>query len=371
MRILLSAGALIALGIAAVSIPEKPLSACAMAPLRADTGVQIASESALIVFDRITKTQHFLRTANFDTSSSEFGFFVPTPTQPELAEASSDIFPALAKLTAPRIIERTATITEFPSFGCFMKSSKTFAVGEAMPMAGQAVRVIETKRIGAFDAAVLQATNAKALQDWLNDNQYATRPALEQWFDVYIQKGWYLVAFKIAVGEVKKTSNAAVRISFKTDVPIYPYREPLDAKEFAGPQSNRLLRLFVIADQRVTGKLGNAEWAAGKTVWSKPIAESALAPILAAGKMPELKGTYAVTELEDRSSPRLGIDDIAFTPSADQSEMERSDVIRTNYVYAQWPQQMACIVIGSMPFLLPIAGLLIWNRMRRKRTRAV
>jgi hypothetical protein len=328
-------------------------------------GIQIASESALIVYDSASKTQHFLRTANFDTSSSEFGFFVPTPSKPELAEASKDIFHSLTKLTAARVVVNTVTKDEYPEFGC-AKSVTSFAAGNAM-LDEKAVRVIETKRIGPFDAAVLQATDAKALQDWLNENKYATRPSLEQWFDVYIQKGWYLAAFKIAVGERNHSaSNKAVRISFKTDVPIYPYREPLDAKEFAGPQSNRLLRLYVISDKRVAGKLGDADWVAGKTVWSKPVEEAALDPILAEGKMPESKGTHTVTEFEDHSSPRQGTDDISFPPSADQTEVERPDIIQTQYVYSHTKGNILRVVVGSIPVLWLMAGILLWRRVKRK-----
>src|SRR4051812_24031337 len=115
--------ATVVLGVLAVSIPApRPLAACASAPERGANGVQIASESALIVYDSTTKTEHFLRTANFDTSSSEFGFFVPTPTKPELAEASGDIFSALAKLTAPKIVERVVHETVWPGLDLFAKS---------------------------------------------------------------------------------------------------------------------------------------------------------------------------------------------------------------------------------------------------------
>ena len=87
--------AVVVLGLLVVTVPTpEPVAACAAAPVHGGNGVQIASESALIVYDSATKTEHFLRTANFDTSSSEFGFFVPTPTRPELAEAAADIFPA-------------------------------------------------------------------------------------------------------------------------------------------------------------------------------------------------------------------------------------------------------------------------------------
>jgi hypothetical protein len=353
-----------------LAVTNRPtLQACGIAPQHGGNGVSIASESALIVFDAKAKVQHFLRTANFDTSSSEFGFFVPTPTQPELTEASAEVFGELAKLTAPRVIEKIEHRTKMPSVGCGgIAMSKFDAVGAAIPAAANPVRVLDSKRIGRFDAVVLQATDAGKLQEWLNENKYATRPALEQWFDIYIQKGWFLVAFKIAAEPGRnRATNEAIRISFPTEVPIYPYREPADAAGFAGSQSSRLFRLFVMSDSRVSGKLGTDPWNAGKTVWSKRIEEPVAKSLLSVAKVPEAPGSFVLTEFEDTSFPRKGTDDITFSPAADQTEIQRPDVIRITVEYSHWPEQLLCIVLGSMPFLIPIAGILIWRRMRRRK----
>jgi hypothetical protein len=344
-----------------------PLRACGVAP-QPGGSVGIASESALIVYDAKAKVQHFLRTANFNTTSSDFGFFVPVPAKPELAEASAAVFGELATLTAPRVIETIERRTRMPTIGCGgMAMSKFDAVGAAIPPAGNPVRVVDSKRVGRFDAVVLQATDAGKLQEWLNENKYATRPALEQWFDVYVRKGWYLVAFKIAAEPAKgRATNEAIRISFPAEVPFYPYREPADAVGFAGPQGARLFRLFVMSNARVEGKLGEGPWNAGKTVWSKRVDEATAKALLASAKMPEVAASFVVTEFEDTSFPRQGTEDVTFPSSADPSEVQRPDVIRTRVEYDLWPQQLFCVVLGSMPFLIPIAGILAWRRFKRK-----
>ena len=303
--------------------PAEPVQACAIATPR-DFEATVASETALIVYDSATKTEHFLRLAKFDTTSADFGFFVPTPSQPELAEASAAIFPMLGKITEPVTVHRT--VWEGPSMGCGMGvKAKGESAGVSIPMG---VRVVEQKRIGAFDASVLKAESAPVLQEWLKANGYSTRPALEAWFAEYIRLGWYIAAFKIAGGNpTTDSANTPVRISFKTDAPVYPYREPLDQKAPRKGRSNsRLLRLFVLSGARVEGHLGSGadgKTFAGQAVWSKPVDAATIGPALAAGKFPTMVADWHLTEFEDPSDPRLGTDDLYFSKSASQLPIER------------------------------------------------
>ena len=48
--------------------------------------MRIAEESAVIVWEGATRTEHFVRRATFATTAADFGFLVPTPSKPELAE---------------------------------------------------------------------------------------------------------------------------------------------------------------------------------------------------------------------------------------------------------------------------------------------
>src|SRR5438132_1374886 len=71
-----------------------PTRACA--PLSSKgSHVAVVTESALIIWDEKEKTQHFIRRAAFDTKVPYFGFLVPTPSQPELAEAPDELFTRL------------------------------------------------------------------------------------------------------------------------------------------------------------------------------------------------------------------------------------------------------------------------------------
>ena len=64
-------------------------------------GIEINTETALIVWDAEHQVEHFIRKATFETAANHFGYLVPTPTKPELAEAKDAIFSTLVKITLP------------------------------------------------------------------------------------------------------------------------------------------------------------------------------------------------------------------------------------------------------------------------------
>jgi hypothetical protein len=74
--------------------------ACATAA-RPNVLVPVAEESAIIVWDAGSKIQHFIRRATFAADTPDFGFLVPTPSQPTLAESKDEAFSFQEKLIAP------------------------------------------------------------------------------------------------------------------------------------------------------------------------------------------------------------------------------------------------------------------------------
>src|SRR5438874_5486403 len=93
--------------LALVPIQPPRAEACAAVWGGSDPPVAIAEESAVIVWDAAQKVQHFIRWAAFEAQSANFGFLVPTPTQPELAEVSEGIFSTLEAWTAPKVVTQT------------------------------------------------------------------------------------------------------------------------------------------------------------------------------------------------------------------------------------------------------------------------
>src|SRR5262245_37244541 len=80
---------------------------CAAVWSKGSNGVLIAEEGAIIIWDAAQKMEHFIRWARFDATAPDFGFLVPTPTQPELAEVSEGIFSTMEQWIAPKVITRT------------------------------------------------------------------------------------------------------------------------------------------------------------------------------------------------------------------------------------------------------------------------
>src|SRR5579871_4834433 len=70
-------------GLALPSVPTTRACSRAM-PRGEEHSVEIASETALIVWDEKARKQHFIRRASFQAQVPYFGFLVPTPNQPEL-----------------------------------------------------------------------------------------------------------------------------------------------------------------------------------------------------------------------------------------------------------------------------------------------
>src|SRR6266851_3917862 len=74
--------------------------ACCPAPPSGKPVVN-ADQTVVLLWDPATKTEHFIRQASFKSDADDFGFLIPTPSQPELNESGNEAFPFLKKLTEP------------------------------------------------------------------------------------------------------------------------------------------------------------------------------------------------------------------------------------------------------------------------------
>lgn len=339
-------GALVLLAGLSASVSESDLCACASAA-REGEEVHIAEESAVIVWDAANSTQHFIRRARFDTKAKDFGFLVPTPSVPILAESDEAVFGLLEDIA-------------FAQLKAEMKMAAGLVKAKA---AAEKVVVVATAKVAGLDATVLEATDAGALDTWLKAHGYVSNPALVEWYRPYIERRWKITAFKIAAdpGRAHVARSSAVRMTFRTEKPFFPYREPA-AAEGAKP-SSRSLSLYFIGDSRVDGRLGESDAWPGKTKWSRTLSywqRRALGkrlgiPAAQTGPMTRL------TAFVDYSSPRPGKDDVYFSASANQVEegLEAPTPI-------WWSDPDPLLAIGI--FVLLLAGLLIggaWlNRAR-------
>lgn len=298
-------------GIALGSAPTISLACCAVSA----TGSHVvnADQTVVMVWDKQRQTQHFIRKADFKTDATDIGFLVPSPSRPHLDESGNAAFSRLETITAPKVSQGGG----FP-LGC--------SAAPKSALAGN-VTIIEEKRVAGFDATVLTARSGDDLVNWLKDNGYSYSPAVAEWAKPYLGGNWHFTALKVsqdkaANGDIKA---AALRISFKTDRPIFPYREP-DSKASSDnlAAKNRLLRIYFIAEAQYEGRIAGSKPWSGKAVWSGDITQHRTA-LLNSLNLPESTGPskWWLTEIEDKWPYQKAAGDVYFSPVARQATLDR------------------------------------------------
>jgi len=318
---LLGVVALLALGV----FNARTAEACATAPPRGEE-VRIAEEEALIVWDPATKTEHFIRRAAFQSTARKFGFLVPTPTTPQLSEVPDSIFWSLANLIRPEVkYDRSETTYRagawlFESCMLMKGENKATAVGEPA-----AVRVLATANVAGFNATTVEADDANALTAWLGENGFEATPQLTAWLERYVTEKWKVTAFVVASGDEGRSdryeiATRAVKMTFPAERPFYPYREPqiemtVETNAKLAP-ANRLLRVFFVSNERYAATLADRPWSA-EVLHAAPVASPPMDLEAVIGPQRYL------TVFVDESSPRRGIEELYFAPSADKADVRQ------------------------------------------------
>lgn len=212
------------------------------------TAMQLARESAVIVWDDKTGVEHFIRKADFEGKAKDFGFIFPSPTEPFRIEvADEELFGFLESLKPrPR------------SIGCS---------ADMLPAGKGGVDILQQKLVGDYLVTVLRSTSGAEISQWLAKNKYTMRPAMTPWFDHYIKQGWVFTALKYQ-GKLGKTPTRAVAISFKAKQPHYPYKMPTDT--FAAGHY-RPLDLYVLSRNQMRGQYTSGESWETNEQWSTTV----------------------------------------------------------------------------------------------------
>jgi hypothetical protein len=351
---------LLALACVMVATLPRPADACAAAPPE-DGHVAIASEDALIVWDAHAGVEHFIRRADFSTQARDFGFIVPTPTRPELGEVDDAVFERLEELVKPQVIEQTERKLEVVwLLSCLLPTEYTSGPDQQTA----AVEELHRQRVAGLDAVVLRADDVGALGDWLAKHGYPFTPALREWAAPYVKRGWVFTAFKLAAPDriATELNTAAVRMSFTTDQPFYPYREPADQRRAPLPPMRRL-RVFFVGEHRMRGELeGGGEWP-GLADAALPLAADALSDALDASILPSHGW---LSSFIDKSNPRPGEVDLHFFAADADEELRRKPIVKKVMRSIVVPPDL---VIGGIILAL-VGGPRLWRRLARRRGRS-
>ena len=317
-----------------------PILACAPAP-HAGERVDIVEESAVIQWDPATKTQHFIRRATFKGTARDFGFLVPTPTTPALQEASDDLFTTLEERTARKTVQKTTKRIDWtPLIAALLPLGHK---GETATAGRAPVEVLSVQKLAGYEAAVLDAIDANALNKWLADNGYATTPDLAQWLDAYIKQGWKITAFKIDKSQGETAAQtSAVKMSFTTDRPFFPYREPASQRD-APYDTVRSLRIFFLGPERVTGTIGDGTFWPGVLTWSDRV--DAVAGL-------SLPPNTRLTSFVDTSRIRPGNADLFFTRDTNQQPHVPPPYVQETVDKTYVPADVVALIVAAVVFVL-------------------
>jgi hypothetical protein len=294
----------------------------------------------VIHWDPATKTETFIRRAQFQSTSKSFGFLVPTPTKPELGEVEGDLFPALADVIRPETVIKTEG-TNFEFAPMLLMCGGAAKRGPRAPE--PAVRVIQSAHVAGMDATTLEADDPAALATWLGAHGFDASPELQAWLAPFVEQHWKITAFVIGTDQRDGTqfemSTKSVKMTFTADAPFYPYSEPEPPRNSTMPTPVRMLRVFFVSDQRYTGRLGEGPWMAN-TLFSAPV---------------ELPAAYGIkgkrtTVFIDETPVRAGHDEVTFVPYKDQSEVRPSPFVinKPRRIWIPGEAFLAVAIIGIL-----------------------
>jgi hypothetical protein len=243
--------------------------------------MDMSREQALIVWDAAAHREHFIRKAEFLGNVPDFGFLVPTPDVPELAEADEAVFQRLVDKETTPVVVRTGRDLQALSLDWsldwpvtvkqyvlpYQETDVHYRRGITDFASRSEVEVLSQQKVAGYQAAVLRADKASDLGEWLSANGYPFSPVVAAWVTPYVRDHWIITAFKIeGRREVGAVAPRLVRMSFKADQPVYPYREP--PRDPSAPF--RDLTLHLVATERLVGRApaGQVDL---RTTYSRPV----------------------------------------------------------------------------------------------------
>jgi hypothetical protein len=308
----------------------------------------IRGEQAVIIWDETHKIEHFIRQADIRTPSDNLGFLVPTPQTPELAEADPQIFDLAADVARPELVPNVIYLKplEFMARLLWGPMITPFSTGSFNTMSGISERkdeepdiVIHEQDVGDYHATILAADNAGAFKSWLTQNGYGWTRASQAWLQPYVDKKWKITAFRIKrkIGSAADGSLAtrAIRMSFATDRPFFPYSEPSRTDERPSYET-RNLSIALLSNVRMQGMLmegatwpaevryaGSSDAAGPKWTRDQWLRFAKLDSSPSGPALPPF-----LTYFRDMSNPRVGSTDLVFSPSPNPSPYRK---IETDY----------------------------------------
>jgi len=182
------------------------------------------TQKAIMVYD--AGHEDLILQVKYAGPVEEFGWLIPVPGRPTVQKGSMECFYELSRYTQEHWEPRP------PSGWKTRFASLSAAGGDSQP---EPVKVIEVKTVGAYEVAVLSASDTGSLENWLDANQFSFPKDKAAVIDSYVKQQWYFVAVKVNLAQgiwglissqLKLTSGELhpLQIGFASDRCVFPLK---------------------------------------------------------------------------------------------------------------------------------------------------
>jgi len=295
-------------------------------------------------------TESLILSVSFEGDARHFAWVIPVPSKPEITVTDAELFRELSDFTTKGLPSGGGGV------GCFY-------YGAEGP-GGGGVDVIEEKVVGPYTTAILSATNATALADWLNENGYFFPPWGEEVISEYIEREWLFMATKINAVNPETGQALAegaiepIVLSFASDEIVYPMR--ITSLSAESPE----VLLYVLADQVVVPEqyplyIGYGNWRSnaftlefGSNVSVEELSEYEILPEVVPTYLPD--DTFYLTKLRGwiDADQMVDIELVAYAEADSLGSLTETHTNGDNIV-------VLTMIIG------PVFGLYLWRRRPR------
>jgi len=340
----------------ALVIALSPQAALACGAMVSESGqAEMLGFEAMLRWDGAT--EELLVSVDFQSKDPTFAWLMPLPAAPEIEEA--DLKP----------IERALEISEPPDLSGVVPELLPGQEESAPPAVGGAqIDVLGSTRIGGLRFVTLSGKHAQDVAKWMRKHGFAFVDTQEPVLQGYLDRGWIVVAARIASGAEGFVSGSVlpVRFTFPSPEPTYP---------LAMTGSSHLglglgMRLFVLSPFRPTSSTYKE-----RIIEPEPDGHFALfnqgglelrysAPLgKEASKLEAAPQTWLTWYESSGMSVNRLTQDLVFARAADQTPIDYSDLraeleTQRNWI---WVQRIAFPLGGAL------LGVWVGRRIRRSR----
>lgn len=297
--------------------------------------VTIGDETAVVLWDPATHTEHLIDRVTFrNDSGAPIAFVVPTPTPPQINPAPDDPSRLLNHAYHPAYVHLDQTgIRPVSAFAWGLRHLS--AMTSNAP--GSGAQAMETWTNADYQTTSLSASAPGALSAWLHSQQFAESPGMQSWLKPYADRQMSLTAYTIAPSRAagRTIRPPLIALTFQTDHPFFPNRR-LPADTGASDERSRV-RVYLISNNRLqaTSMPGSPSWT-GATSWAVPLPADLAARLndnltsqLGGVRAPALTQPWVSVFQEDTQPGSTGAD-LEFQDAADQSALHPVVTIRND-----------------------------------------